>query len=149
TYAGPDRGHWKHKLQYVQHDVSWLRELKEVNAKYGHYDFRFDFGGPVQLPRLNVYYDNPFVTGHTVHPRFTLIHPKSEYNDEVGYGWIGRASGWFHSRRSPVHALKEASKNTIDVKTNEPVGLPRNMLAGDYLEVPGSQPFRVRTGDGV
>lgn len=148
TYSGPDRGHWKHKLQYVQHDVAWLRELKRIHQKYGHYDHRFDFGAPITEARLGVYYDNEYINGHTIHPRFSLIHPRSEYNEESGYGWYGRASGWFHSRRPHVHELEQASRNTVDLKTNEPKNLPRNMLFGDYINVPGSQPFRVRTGDG-
>ncbi|MFK4446127.1 hypothetical protein ABH944_006205 [Caballeronia udeis] len=50
---GPDDfGSWKDKLPYVYYDLDWIRELKRTLSKYGEYDFRFEFGSNLPLPRL-------------------------------------------------------------------------------------------------
>ncbi len=141
---GPDDfGHWKDKLPYVYNDLSWVRELRDIQQRYGSYEFRFELGSVASpVPVWNG--DGEFINRNAVEPRFVLVDPETIYSDQTGYGWYGR-SGVVSS--TPPKRSRTPREEVTTVRAR-PEQLPENVLFKGFLSIQGGT-FRVRTGDGT
>lgn len=139
---GPgDVGHWKDKLPYVRHDLKMAEERQWLLDRFGRFDLGFDFGGPASKPRGPVYRTRPYLWSNTVEPRFRLITPATEFDEEQGYGWIS------DGQREAV-PLPLTPREIVRATAQNPRDLPENALFGDSIRGVGPQTFRARTGPG-
>lgn len=153
---GPsDFGHWKDKLPYVYNDIFWIRERKQVQERYGSYEFRFEFGRHApSLPDLGKFFDGDFISRNSVEPRFTFVDPSSVYNDATGHGWYGGVTlvGPSLERRlapyDDVRAVRSRPETRAQTGGDIATGLPENILFRGSLSLQGGT-FRVRTGNGI
>lgn len=141
NFGPDDRGHWKHKLPYVEHDVRLVEERVALYERFGWFDFGFDFGGPVPASRGSSYRNDPYVLANTVEPRFRAVAPETVWSDESGFGWVTAG------QRTAV-PLTPSSYHTVRAVRVNPPDLPSNALFGDSIRGVGPQVFRVRTGAG-
>ncbi len=136
---GPDDvGHWKDKLPYVRHDLELIREREEVLARFGPFDFGFDFGSPVPPTLITPAYRNsPYIRMNNVAPRFRRVGPETRYDEQTGYGWIPQG-------RREAGAVPLTPYREIRAVARDPYTLPRDVLFRDYIRGEGDQVFLVR-----
>jgi hypothetical protein len=141
AYGPQDIGHWKDKLPYVRHDLELIREREEVFARFGRFDFGFDFGAPFdpRIPTTNL--NHPYVRMNHVAPRFQAVARDSLYNEPTGYGW-GQAGPRALSPL-PLTPFLE-----VQAQAKRPALLPRNTLFGDFFRGDGAHHFQVKAPPG-
>lgn len=153
---GPvDFGHWKDKLPYIYNDLSWVRELKEVQQRYGSYEFRFQFGSvplspvPHDFRNGTFRWAGEFINRNAVEPRFTVVDPRTIYSDQTGYGWgYGPYGGTKVVDSRYDYMRRRTPPEEVRTQRARPEQLPENVLFKGFLSIQGAT-FRVRTGDGT
>jgi hypothetical protein len=72
---GPaDAGHWRDKLVYVRNDLKLVEDRERTYARFGRFDFGFDFGAATQE--------------RAVEPRFRGVSAGTRYLESRGFGWV-------------------------------------------------------------
>jgi hypothetical protein len=139
---GPDEALWKDRLTYVRHDLDLVRQRKEVFRHFGHFDFGFDFGGPVRMPVFKIpFTENIAEVQNSVAPRFQAVDPDTIYNDTRGYGWL-------QAGERTAHAIPLTPGPDMRSITKNPTRLRADVLYPDYIEGTGPQVFRIRAEPG-
>jgi hypothetical protein len=138
---GPDDvGHWKDKLPYVRHDPEAVREREEIFARFGPFDFGFDFGAAVAPAAEPSFRSTPYVRGNHVAPRFRAVAPETLYDDTTGYGWARPAAlNWRELTAIALTPYKE-----VRAVARVPYALPRDVLFRDFIRGQGDQVFLVK-----
>jgi hypothetical protein len=142
SFAPEDKGHWKDKLAYVQHDLKLLNERVAIYEQFGNVDLGFDFGAPVAEAKGSSYRSDPYVLRNTVEPRFQAVASATMYNQITGFGWMTEG------RRESV-ALPLSPYHTVRAVSADAKQLPENTLFGDSIKGSGPQVFRAKVKPGV
>ena len=142
SFGPDDKGSWKDKLPYVQHDLEAVHEREALLQKFGQFTTGFDFGGPVKSQKNPTDYraDN-YVLQNNVQPGFTPVDASTQFTAERGYGWTSSAAR--ESVAIPLTPYLE-----VRAVAKDPKDLPHNVLFRDYIRGTGPQTFAVKTEDG-
>jgi hypothetical protein len=134
SFGPDDKGHWKDKLPFVQHDLKTMEDRVKLYERFGRFEYGFDFGGPVAVARGASYRNDPYVLRNTVEPRFQPVDPVTIYSDERGYGFMGSGAR---------EAVPQPTSPYLTVRAVSTKQLPENALFGDSIRGRGTQLFRV------
>jgi hypothetical protein len=141
SFGPEDKGHWKDKLPYVQHDLKTLQERVNIYERFGNFDYGFDFGGPVKPPADLSYRSDSYVLRNTVEPGFQAVDPKTMYSDALEFGWAS------DEPRTAI-ALPLTPYQEVRAVSPDPKHLPENVLFGDSIQGSGPQVFRIKAAAG-
>jgi hypothetical protein len=142
SFGPDDKGCWKDKLPYVEHDLQTIREREAVFQKFGKFTAGFDFGGPVKQERSPAAYrSNNYVLQNNVEPRFKAVDAATRYSDQAGYGWL--SDGNRQDDAIPLTPYLE-----VRAVARNPKDLPHDVLFRDSIRGTGAQKFAVRVEDG-
>jgi hypothetical protein len=133
---GPDDiGHWKDKLPYVRHDKELIAGRQAILARFGRFDYGFDFGAPVEPAGIPAHYrDIPYSKRNSVEPRFEAVDPKSQ-------NWTGEGSR--EASGIPLSPYLE-----VRAAAREPKQLPSGVLFRDFIRGSGTQKFQLKAPAG-
>jgi hypothetical protein len=143
---GPDDvGHWKDKLPYVLHDLEIIREREEILARFGRFDFAFDFGStpPTPLPGPS-FRTTPYTRLNNVAPGFTAVSIETSFDEKTGYGWIPKN----FRRSSDVGTVPLTPYQEVRAVARTPYSLPHDVLFRDYIRSDGARDFVIKTPPG-
>ena len=80
SFGPDDKGCWKDKLPYVQHDLEAVHEREALLAKFGRFTAGFDFGGAVKYQKTpNDYRADNYVLQNNVQPGFAPVDPSTDF----------------------------------------------------------------------
>lgn len=142
SFGPDDKGCWKDKLPYVEHDLETLRERETIFRQFGRFAAGFDFGGPVKQERSPAAYrSNNYVLQNNVEPRFKAVNAGTSYSDGTGFGWL--SDGNRQDEPIPLTPYLE-----VRAVASNPKDLPRDVLFRDSIRGTGTQKFGVRVKEG-
>ena len=142
SFGPDDKGSWKDKLPYVNHDLDVVRERESIFRQFGRFTAGFDFGGPVMHERgPAAYRSTAYVLQNNVEPRFTPVDSGMRYTDQTGFGWLSEGN------RQNV-SIPPTPYLEVRAVAKDPKDLPHDVLFRDFIRGTGPQKFGVRVRDG-
>jgi hypothetical protein len=143
SFGPDDKGCWKDKLPYVEHDLDTVRDRERIFRQFGNFAAGFDFGGAVKQERSPAAYRaNNYVLQNNVEPRFKPVDANTRYSNETGFGWL--SEGNRQEEAIPLTPYLE-----VRAVAKDPKDLPHDVLFRDYIRGTGAQKFAVRVKDGA
>jgi len=142
SFGPDDKGSWKDKLPYVQHDLEIVRERESVLKQFGAFTAGFDFGGAVKHQASpTAYRANNYVLENNVAPRFQPVDAATRYDEQKGYGWLTE-----NPRQESAIPLTPYLE--IRAVAKDPKNLPHDVLFRDFIHGTGAQKFGVKVEPG-
>ncbi len=138
---GPNGGHWRDNLPYVEYDLRRVEKVEEIFKSYGIFNEGFDFGAT--LPKAK---PKPDERSESVERRFKGVFPTTKYCKELGYGW--QEVSQLFAKEAPfvgIHGLRGVNCLELNKKISN---LPGEMLSPDFVGSKNPASFLVDIPDG-